>query len=467
MSDIPRETLIQIVSRFGPQVCEDPRRCEALLRDLCGSHKKEINALIAAIRSDFIEELRACKQTALQKVVIERSIKQLHDDTGIVIELARWSIDSWSLALGLLTQSEAKYQFRCPSCGTAGNNKYPISGKRVICPNCRARVRVSSDGQNFSLESKNSTSNNTRVEKPSRVKSHSSTGQLRPTTLDRNEQLRSRFREIIANGVILEEDREEISNLRLKLGITIQQSRAIFDQVKTVASITDSLLSSTIKNSLGMTMKLILPTKFLMGAGQELHQVTLTKPFYLGIYQVTQEQYQHVMGYNPSHFVGVRNPVDSVTWEKAAEFCRLLSETPSEKAAGHFYRLPTEAEWECACRAGTKTAYSFGESVSELSNHGWFNVNAGFTTHAVGAKQPNPFGLFDMHGNVWEWCSNFFGQYTRGSLTDPTGPTQGLKRVIRGGCWSSTATNCQSSSRCGVIRSYRSNYLGFRLLMSL
>ncbi len=122
-----------------------------------------------------------------------------------------------------------------------------------------------------------------------------------------------------------------------------------------------------------------------------------------------------------------------VTWEEAVEFCGRLSGIPAEKRAGRVYRLPTEAEWECACRAGTTTAYSFGNDQGQLSNYGWWKVNAGGTTHPVGLKKPNLWGLYNMHGNVWEWCQEWYGGYSGGKLTEPTGPASGSYRVIRGG----------------------------------
>ena len=162
-------------------------------------------------------------------------------------------------------------------------------------------------------------------------------------------------------------------------------------------------------NSIGIRLKLLPAGTFWMGEDLDAHKVTLTQPFYLGVYEVTQEQYERVMGKNPSNFKGPQNPVEKVSWDDAVEFCRKLSELPEEKAAGRIYRLPTEAEWEYACRAGTTTKYSFGDSESELGEYGWFDKNSDRKTHPVGQKQPNKWGLYDMHGNVWEWCSDWYG----------------------------------------------------------
>jgi len=228
-------------------------------------------------------------------------------------------------------------------------------------------------------------------------------------------------------------------------------------------------------NSIGMKLRLIPAGEFMMGspeteserAGRETqHRVSITKPFYLGETEVTQEQYQKVMGKNPSHFKGPQNPVETVSWDDAVEFCRKLSAMPAEKTAGHVYRLPTEAEWEYACRTGTKTAYGFGDDASRLGDYGWFRGNSDSTTHPVGEKKPNAWDLYDMHGNVWEWCQDWYGDYPSGSATDPTGATSGSSRVIRGGGWSFIAGYCRSAYRGWAPPEYRRSTLGFRVLRS-
>ena len=227
-------------------------------------------------------------------------------------------------------------------------------------------------------------------------------------------------------------------------------------------------------NSVGMTFKLIPAGTFIMGEGGQAHEVTLTEPFQMGIHEVTQAQYEQVMGVNPSYFKGADNPVNNVSWEDAVEFCRKLSELPVEKGAGNVYRLPTEAEWEYACRAGTTTKYSFGNDKSELGDTAWYAENSGNKPHPVGSKQPNPWGLYDMNGNVSEWCQDWYGDYPSGSVTDPTGPptgdptgaSWGSFRVLRGGGWDASAEGCPSASRGGTYPSYRSSNFGFRVCLS-
>ena len=229
-------------------------------------------------------------------------------------------------------------------------------------------------------------------------------------------------------------------------------------------------------NSIGMRFVFIPPGEFLMGSptsdndakSDELpqHPVRITKPFYLGLYEVTQGEYQQIMGDNPSHFKGdSRSPVERVSWEDAMEFCRRLSALSQEQAAGRIYRLPTEAEWEYACRAGTTTIYSFGDSAESLGDYAWYSGNSIRKTHPAGQKQPNAWGLYDMHGNVWEWCTDRWdaADYAHSALNDSIGPDGGSARVYRGGAWSSDARGCWSAYRGGALPSYRGDDLGFRL----
>ena len=237
-----------------------------------------------------------------------------------------------------------------------------------------------------------------------------------------------------------------------------------------------------ITNSIGIKLVLVPKGTFMMGSpeseqgrneNETQHEVTISKDYYLGVYEVTQAQYEKVMGKNPSYFqgavVGNENadlPVEMVSWDDAVEFCKKLSELPDEKKAGRVYRLPTEAEWEYACRAGSKTAYSFDDEEGLLPEHGWFNRNSSNRTHTVGLLEPNAWGLYDMHGNVWEWCSDCYEEYPKGAVSDPTGPKEGSYRVLRGGCWNDEAAYCRSAFRIRLDPSYRSNILGFRLALS-
>jgi formylglycine-generating enzyme required for sulfatase activity len=225
-------------------------------------------------------------------------------------------------------------------------------------------------------------------------------------------------------------------------------------------------LPSEFTNSLGMPFRLIPAGKFLMGDSGSQHEVILTRPFYMGMYPVTQGEYERVIGRNPSHFKGDRHPVECVSWEDAMAYIERLNSISEEKSLGRRYRLPTESEWEYACRAGSTSAYCFGEEESLLGDYAWYGSNSGSKTHPVGEKRPNAWGLHDMHGNVLEWCSDWYGDYPRVTVTDPVGPKDGSYRVLRGGCWSGGAAFCRSSYRRGGDPSYRFSYLGFCLALS-
>ena len=213
-------------------------------------------------------------------------------------------------------------------------------------------------------------------------------------------------------------------------------------------------LTLTLTLGPGVTMELLLirPGKFMMGspdseegrAGDEgpQHEVTISQPFYMAATEVTQEQYEAVMGTNPSHFKGATNPVETVTWNDATEFCRRLSEKTAKAV-----RLPTEAEWEYACQAGSKTRFCSGDSDDDLAECAWYAGNSGGKTNPVGRKKPNAWGLYDMHGNVWEWCADWYGAYSSGAVTDPQGAASGGPRVLRGGSWDNEAGNCRAAFR--------------------
>ena len=204
------------------------------------------------------------------------------------------------------------------------------------------------------------------------------------------------------------------------------------------------------------------------------HEVTLTKGFYLGKYEVTQEQWEKVMGSKPSEFKGATLPVEKVSWDDAIKFCEKL--TQMEKTAGRLpegwvYTLPTEAQWEYACRAGTTTATAFGDSLSRKQA----NFNGGYPyggaskgpslgrTTDVGVYPANAWGFHDMHGNVYEWCSDWHGDYPDGSASDPVGPSAGSYRVLRGGSWYGSGLLCRSANRNGDWPVRRNSDLGFRV----
>jgi len=239
-----------------------------------------------------------------------------------------------------------------------------------------------------------------------------------------------------------------------------------------------------INNSIGMKMVPIPKGKFQMGSGvqeegyrykEPSHEVTITRDYYMGDTEVTQAQFLQVMGRNPSYFQGDQAkdvdsstlPVEMVTWDEAVEFCKKLSALPEEKAAGRVYRLPTEAEWEYACRAGSSAPFGFG-GLELQDDYGWFSSNSQGKTHPVGKKAPNALGLYDMHGNVSEWCSDWGGDYPDRAVSDPNGPKEGTSRMNRGGTWLYPAVLCKSGCRMNGFppSTTRMDYLGFRVALS-
>jgi formylglycine-generating enzyme required for sulfatase activity len=238
------------------------------------------------------------------------------------------------------------------------------------------------------------------------------------------------------------------------------------------ASSTVGKIISSLVEELGDGVKLemiqIPGGSFLMGSNEyesekPIHQVTLS-PFAIGRFPLTQAQWKSVMGSNPSNFKGGDLPVERVSWKAAVEFCEALSER-----TGRVYRLPTEAEWEFSCRAGTDTLFSFGEDSESLDQHAWYYNNSDQKTHAVGQKAPNAWGLHDMHGNVFEWCQDWYDDdyYQQNPVTDPPGPPQGTSHVLRGGSWLSVSYLCRTAYRFSNWPDYRYYDIGFRVVAEI
>jgi formylglycine-generating enzyme required for sulfatase activity len=242
-----------------------------------------------------------------------------------------------------------------------------------------------------------------------------------------------------------------------------------------------------VTNSIGMKLGVLPPGSFSMGSpeteekrsgDESTHAVRLSKPAFMGIYEVTQAEFQSVMESNPSGITGSdRLPVQNISWEQAVAFCRKLSELPEEKSTGRVYRLPTEAEWEYACRAGSTTPTSVGVEITSSQANFDGNYPYGTSTtgtflgkpQEVGSYEPNAWGLYDLHGNVWEWCSDWYAAdyYSNSDAEDPQGPDNGISHVIRGGSWYNFGYVLRSAYRSEFTPPLEANIYGFRVVASL
>ena len=255
---------------------------------------------------------------------------------------------------------------------------------------------------------------------------------------------------------------------------------------------------ASITNSIGMKFVRLPAGAFQMGSpfseaqrssDESRHEITLTSSYYIGVFEITQAQYERVIGSNPSGFTPQRHedlrdtgrfPVEQVSWDDANEFCRTLSRLPVEAKAERVYRLPTEAEWEYACRGGTanvKTPFNIGDSLSssQANFHGKYpygKAEPGRSlqrTTTVGEFKPNAIGLYDMHGSVWEWCSDKYNRdyYLNGPKSDPRGPRGGERRIVRGGSWRNNAARCRAAFRGKYDPDARIDNVGFRVVLTI
>ncbi|MEO5340484.1 MAG: formylglycine-generating enzyme family protein [Magnetococcus sp. MYC-9] len=230
--------------------------------------------------------------------------------------------------------------------------------------------------------------------------------------------------------------------------------------------------TSSFKDDHGIEFVWIAPGRFMMGTSfaadvnddeMPRHPVTISQGFYLGKYEVTQAQWQAVMENDPSEFKGADRPVENVSWEEVQSFIGKLN----DKAGARRYRLPTEAEWEYAARAGTETTRYWGDGDGEMEQYAWFAGNSGKKSRPVGQLKPNGWGLHDMLGNVWEWCQDWYGKkvYAEQAVADPQGPSEGAGRVLRGGGWNGYASHIRAAYRFELNPGHRRRNLGFRLRM--
>jgi formylglycine-generating enzyme required for sulfatase activity len=267
--------------------------------------------------------------------------------------------------------------------------------------------------------------------------------------------------------------RKNILRVVLALGIAVLQQACKPKELEQQTGATSDKPAVASK----VEMVLLKSGAFMMGDEDEVdaqpHQVSVSA-FYMDKYLVTQKEYQRVMGKNPARWQGSANPIEQVRWSDAVRYCNKRSELAGlepcydlEKWQCDFskngFRLPTEAEWEYACRAGTKTAYFFGNDAGQLGKYAWFEDNSGGKPHPVGQKQANPWGIYDICGNVWEWCNDYYqvDYYQQSPSVDPRGPEQGESKVVRGGAWKFSAESCRSAYRYNENPGYTDVCFGY------
>jgi formylglycine-generating enzyme required for sulfatase activity len=416
LNEEPRQQLNKLISQFGHTVCNDPKRCEAILRDLCPQYRRETNLLVAALKERVVVDLLKKPVSLPIAVQLNQLAQRLHDDLGIVESFAFWSVESWALALGLITQLQTK------DCTDVNPLK------------------------NLSI-SNNATKNLNQTQEL-----------LKPAPLN-----------------------------RFTLSLAKLFSSSLQDKPVIVPTVYPAVFFHDTFKTGKPAIKMVRITggSFMMGspdseAGrytiEREHEVTV-KDFVIGQYAVSFAEYDVFLkatnGRKPSDngWGRVLRPVINVSWKDALNYAAWLSEQ-----TGYSYRLPTEAEWEYACRAGTATPFSTGEHIStEQAN---FNGSLDYGSESaigqhrkqtveVGSFAANPFGLYEMHGNVWEWTASTYSENYNGEELRCFDTEIETYRVLRGGSWVNTKRSVRSASRIRRDANDKADFIGFRLARDL
>jgi formylglycine-generating enzyme required for sulfatase activity len=450
------EILTQVrsmVERFGPEVVLDVRRCEGLLRDLCAHFPRELNVLLAGLRAGIPQELHRTPVDG-RGVAAARLARKLEDEYAMAADAASWAVNAWVSALGGARTSAPSPSASNPSRGGSP----PLVETAASSASRRARIAE-------------------RVERMlDEAADHEHRGEWSVAV------------EVYDDVLVLDPGHAEAQRLRALAVRRRDRSvssgpasmRPAFQQTSTPAPLPRTIAPPAappgyVQISAGQFTMGSPPTEENRSDDETQHLVTITRSFWLKATPVTQAEYEALMGTNPSHFKsGEANcPVENVSWLDAVAYVNKLSDREglprAYDANGGFagldcrgYRLPTEAEWEYACRAGSSAA-----RYGDLDQVAWYKENAGSTTRPVAQKRPNAWGLYDMLGNVWEWTNDWYGFYPTGAVTDPVGPASAGIRVVRGGSWFSFARFVRAAHRRRATPFDRDLNLGFRPLRAL
>lgn len=585
MADQPRQTLCDLIQRFGADVATDPKRCEALLKDLLlNSFKREINALVSAAREGVPSELRQPTGGTPLPAVIVQQTRKLHDDLGLDQSLAEWAVKTWAAALGVklsvANPPAAKTPAPVPKVFTpvpktpteppatifqwaSTMGALTQTGEIAPAPKTpawlppRAAIPTSPSGfdlakrlrdqqarqqqerdeanlviaearrlvdeeqdiqgaEQLLLSLPEGLRDNDLLAEVHRMRDELAKQQARQ---ERNRVIKEANRHIAEAQRVIKSDHDYataahlleaiprqlcesdarldafVADVRRKRDRVVELERHIvaeghaerFDFLRPYVEEFVSLqpqrddmeellaalphVAAEWTNAVGIRFKRIQPGSFLMGDNNSTygderpaHQVTITRPFYCGVFPVTQAEYQAVVGSNPSNFKGPCRPVEQVSWNDSMAFCGMLNQRNESRPPGMIYRLLSEAEWEYCCRAGTTTSW-FCQSAAQLGEYAWYIANAGSQTHDVETKKANAWGLHDFHGNVWEWCLDWKSSYGGQAVKDPVNLALHSDRVNRGGSWKDDMTCCRSAYRGYYFTGRCSNDLGFRVAL--
>ncbi|MBF2055343.1 MAG: formylglycine-generating enzyme family protein [Candidatus Sericytochromatia bacterium] len=405
MSELVGRVLKDLLEQEGDALLESPQRLETVLLDLCPDEHRAIRLILLGLAGQAAESWRQSDHADLNQITTALS-ERFQTQFQIAPRFGQWIAEVWGIALGFL----------------------PLS-----------------------LEPRN-------------------------IFAEAEEEYRYALRAVLTQGPLTDSLQTELKRLQKNLLIDETDASRIAAEVQAEktqqaqAPAQDISWQPMFKNSLEMHFVKIAPGSFSMGSpdyerqredDETQHSVTLTRAWYMQTTPVTQAQWQAVTGHNPSDFKGPDLPVENVSWNDIQTIF-----LPRLNALGEgSYRLPTEAEWEYAARAGSTQAYYLRDDASQLDARAWYNNNSLFQTHPVGQKQPNAWGLYDCHGNVWEWCQDgYHGPYTADEATDPLGAAGGLGRVMRGGSWFCNASACRSAARGYMPPETRIRLIGFRLV---